>query len=65
MAKRIRVHWVQRQDLRTVTKAPITGLVGALVRGCVGWMWNLLDWEGLNWNRRINVAMGGVKSTGK
>jgi hypothetical protein len=26
MAKKIRVHWVQRQDLRTVTKEPITGL---------------------------------------
>jgi hypothetical protein len=26
MAKKMRVHWVQRQDLRTVTKEPITGL---------------------------------------
>jgi hypothetical protein len=26
MAKKIMVHWVQRQDLRTVTKEPITGL---------------------------------------
>lgn len=24
--KKIKVHWVQRQDLRTVTKEPITGL---------------------------------------
>jgi hypothetical protein len=27
MAKKMRVHWVQRQDLRTVTKEPMTGLV--------------------------------------
>lgn len=26
MAKKIMVHWVQRQFLRTVTKLPITGL---------------------------------------
>lgn len=33
------VHWVQRQDLRTVTKEPITGLIYLSVRifsECVG-----------------------------
>lgn len=35
MAKKMRVHWVQRQDLRTVTKEPMTGLErGVLVTLC-------------------------------